>query len=61
LLTWTLEDELEALLAGEADECLVCGERVEPDAGMLRCRACGSSLSPAGSPGGIQLTLAGGR
>ncbi len=44
VLTRTLDDELEALLAGETGECLVCGERVEAEDGRVECGACGSML-----------------
>lgn len=47
VLTRTLDQELEALLAGETGECLVCGEPVELEGGRVECGACGSLLEPA--------------
>ena len=44
VLTRTLDEELLALLRGESAECLVCGERVEAEAGRVECEACGSVL-----------------
>jgi hypothetical protein len=44
VLTRTLDAELEALLAGESTECLVCGEEVEVLGGRVECAACGSVL-----------------
>jgi hypothetical protein len=44
VLTRTLDEELEALLAGETRECLVCGEPVEVGGGRVSCVACGSVL-----------------
>jgi uncharacterized Zn finger protein (UPF0148 family) len=44
LLTKTLDDELVALLAGESDECLACGEAVAREDGLVECPACGSRL-----------------
>lgn len=44
MLTRTLDAELEALLAGESTECLVCGEHVEAEGGRVECAACGSVL-----------------
>jgi hypothetical protein len=60
LLTWTLEDELEALLAGEADDCLVCGERVEAVHGRVRCGACRTVVEPGAERPASQLALTGG-
>jgi hypothetical protein len=47
--TRSLDEELVALLRGEAEECLVCGEPVEADweRGSVECPACGSVLEPA--------------
>jgi hypothetical protein len=44
VLTRTLDTELEALLAGEGSECLVCGEEVEIRDERVECPACGSVL-----------------
>ena len=44
VLTRTLDEELEALLAGESGECLVCGEPVEAEDEHVDCPACGSRL-----------------
>ncbi len=52
VLTRTLDEELEALLAGETGECLVCGEPVELEGGRVECGACGSVLEPA--PGRVR-------
>ena len=59
LLIWTLEDELEALLGGEADDCLVCGEAVQAAEDVVACAACGSVLSPEGGEQPSQLALLG--
>jgi predicted RNA-binding Zn-ribbon protein involved in translation (DUF1610 family) len=40
----TLEQELFALLRGASLECLVCGEFVLHDAGVVRCPECGLKL-----------------
>jgi hypothetical protein len=53
----SLEQELEALLAGEPGECLVCGEPVELERGRVECRACGSVLEPFRRPHPGQLSL----
>jgi hypothetical protein len=47
LLTTTLDEALLALLHGETDECLVCGESVEGEGEHVECPACGSVLEPA--------------
>jgi hypothetical protein len=57
VLTRTLEEELEALLAGELGECLVCGEPVEVERGRVECQACGSVLEPVRRPSPGQLSL----
>jgi uncharacterized protein (DUF983 family) len=44
VLTKTLDEELSALAAGEADDCPVCGETVLYDDGSFECSACGSRL-----------------
>jgi rubrerythrin len=57
-LTRTLDEALLALIRGEADACLVCGEAVEGEDERVECPACGSVLEPAAReviPG--QLTL----
>lgn len=61
LLIWTLEDELEALLGGEADDCLVCGEPVQTAKGLVACAACGSVLGAEGGEPPGQLALVEGR
>ena len=43
----TLEATLIALLQGETDACLVCGEPVEGEEERVECPACGSVLEPA--------------
>ena len=58
LLTWTLEDELEALLAGEADDCLACGERAQVENGRIHCPGCGSVVAPGEPEHPGQPTLA---
>jgi len=57
VLTRTLDEELLALLRGEDDECLVCGEHVEARVGQVECTACGSRLSAGRDPGEGQLML----
>jgi hypothetical protein len=47
LVTTTLDEALLALLHGETDECLVCGEPVEGEGERVECPACGSVLEPA--------------
>ena len=42
VLTRTLDAELQALVAGEAAECLVCGEDVELGRSGVECPACGT-------------------
>jgi hypothetical protein len=42
VLTRTLDEELVALLRGDAPECLVCGEDVEAEGERVECQACGS-------------------
>jgi uncharacterized Zn finger protein (UPF0148 family) len=44
VLTKSLDEELAALIAGEAEECLVCGEPVARENGFVECPACGSRL-----------------
>jgi len=46
-LTRTLDEALLALLQGETDACLVCGEPVEGEEERVECPACGSVLEPA--------------
>lgn len=46
VLTRTLDEALEALLAGEAGDCPVCGEEVEAEHGRVECAGCGSVLEP---------------
>jgi rubrerythrin len=58
VLTRTLDEALRALLRGESDACLVCGEPVEGEEERVECPACGSVLESAPSeviPG--QMTL----
>ena len=57
LLTWTLDDELEALARGELTECLVCGGRVEAQGSSVRCETCGSALHAAEEPSRGELSL----
>ena len=57
VLTRTLDEELEALLAGESCECLACGEPVEVVSGRVECAGCGSVLGPASRPKEGQLAL----
>ncbi len=47
VLTKTLDDELVALLAGEADECPACGEALAREGAVLACASCGSRLGNA--------------
>lgn len=51
VLTRTLDEALEALLAGEAGDCPVCGEEVEAERGRVECAGCGSTLESASSTG----------
>jgi uncharacterized Zn finger protein (UPF0148 family) len=44
VLTKTVDTELVALAAGEDDECLVCGEPLAREEGVLACSVCGSRL-----------------
>jgi uncharacterized Zn finger protein (UPF0148 family) len=44
VLTMTLDEELATLVAGETDDCPVCGEAVVHDDGSFECSACGSRL-----------------
>jgi rubrerythrin len=46
-LTRTLDEALLALLQGETDACLVCGEPVEGEEERVECSACGSVLEAA--------------
>ena len=57
VLTRTLDEELEALLAGETGECLVCGEPVEVEGERAECLSCGVVFEPAPRPGPGQLAL----
>jgi Zn finger protein HypA/HybF involved in hydrogenase expression len=43
-LNRTLEQELLAVLRGASLECLVCGEFLLHQAGVVRCPECGTSL-----------------
>jgi hypothetical protein len=43
----TLEQELLALLRGASLECLVCGEFVLLEDGVVRCPECGSAIEGA--------------
>lgn len=58
VLTRTLDEALEALLAGEAGDCPVCGEEAKAEHGRVECDSCGSALAapppPAAEP---QLVL----
>ena len=47
VLTRPLDEELAALIAGETDECPVCGEAVARDGTALECSVCGSRLENA--------------
>jgi len=47
VLTRTLDEALLALLCGDSDACLVCGELVECEGERVECPACGSVLEPA--------------
>jgi len=40
----SLEQELLAVLRGASLECLVCGEFLLHDAGVIRCPECGTAL-----------------
>lgn len=58
VLTHTLDEALLALLRGDSDACLVCGEPVECQGEQVECPACGSVLEPAPReviPGQIRL------
>ncbi len=57
VLARTLDEELEALLAGDAGECPVCGEPAEAAGGRVECRACGSVLEACTGEGEPQLAL----
>jgi Zn finger protein HypA/HybF involved in hydrogenase expression len=54
----TLEQELSALLRGVSLECLVCGEFVLHEAGVIGCPECGAVLRDEAAAGsGLQLRL----
>jgi DNA-directed RNA polymerase subunit RPC12/RpoP len=57
LLTRTLDEELEALIRRESDECLVCGEEVERVGERVECPSCGAVLERRREPGPDQLAL----
>ena len=57
VLTRTLDEELEALLAGETGECLVCGEDVDVEGKRAECPCCGSVLELLPGAGPDQLAL----
>jgi hypothetical protein len=57
VLTRSLDQEVDALLTGESEECLVCGEPVEVERGRVECAACGSVLQPAPRSSESQLAL----
>jgi len=57
VLTRILDEEFLALLRGEADECLVCGEPVEAEGERVECPACGTVLEPPPAAGPGELTL----
>lgn len=46
----TLEQELFAVLRGVSLECLVCGEFLLHEAGVIACPECGSSLRSEQTP-----------
>lgn len=56
VLTRTLDEELQALVAGESDECPACGEAVVRRSDGVECRVCGSRLG-GGEGSQLQLTL----
>ena len=56
VLTRTLDVELVALIAGESDDCPVCGETVVREEGAIECPACGSRLGN-GRDSQVQLRL----
>ncbi len=57
VLTRTLDEALEALLAGEAGDCPVCGEEVEVERERVECGTCGSALERAPREAEGQLAL----
>jgi hypothetical protein len=57
LLTWTLDDELEALARGDVTECLVCGGHLEAEDSCVRCEACGSVLAAPEASSRGELSL----
>ena len=57
MLTRTLDEALETLLAGEAGDCPVCGEEVEAERGRVECAGCGSVLERATRAAEGQLAL----
>jgi hypothetical protein len=52
-LNRTLEQELFAILRGASLECLVCGEFLLHEIGVIRCPECGAALreGDAAAPG----------
>ena len=55
-LSRSLEQELFALLRGASLECLVCGEFVLHQNGVIGCPECGAQVTTA-SEAGVQLSL----
>jgi uncharacterized Zn finger protein (UPF0148 family) len=49
VLTKSLDEELVALVAGETDDCPVCGGAVVREDGSVGCSACGSRLEDGGA------------
>ena len=56
VLTRTLDEELQALVAGESDECPACGDAVARRGDAVVCAACGSRLE-GGAESQLQLSL----
>ena len=56
VLTRTLDEELQALVAGESDECPACGDVVSRRGETVTCAGCGSRLEGRGESQ-LQLSL----
>jgi hypothetical protein len=53
----SLDDQLLALLRGDRDGCLVCGERAHVQDSIAECPACGSTLASVPRPADDQMAL----
>ena len=56
-LNRTLEQELFALLRGASLECLVCGEFVLHEGGVVSCPECQAKFGSDAAAAGLQLRL----